>query len=453
MLFSSLSFIFRFLPIFLVIYYIVPMKYKNAILLIGSICFYTFLDINNLVLIIVSTSVNCLLGVLIYRAKQANRKGKIPFCIGIIYNVSILLGFKYFLCQMNQISHLPLGISFYTFTSLSFLIDTYKERYDIDTNKSNILTYLWMFPQLISGPIVRYGDLSQQLEDRSLTVARFESGLRLFIIGLGYKVIIANPLASLWNEIQVIGFSSISTTLAWMGVITYSLQLYFDFNGYSLMAIGIGEMLGFNLPVNFAHPYMSRSVSEFWHRWHITLGLWFRDYIYIPLGGNRKGKPRQFLNLFIVWILTGIWHGSELHFVMWGFFLFVLIALEKLCLQQYLRKFKVISRVYLLFVIGLSWMIFAIGDFNQLVLFFTRLFPVFTKNMAITVRSMDFMELLSIYWPYLTAGIFLSTPVAMHWYIKNKKNVKCTLILTVVFWFCIYLLVLGSENTFMYFNF
>ena len=467
MLFSSLEFIFRFLPIFLILYYIVPKKFRNLVLFFGSLCFYALGELKYIPLILMSMVLNYIVACFVGRAKEKGSQGTVWLVLGLIYNFSMLFFFKYanfFFTGVEALTGnrihfpdvtmaLPLGISFYTFTIVSYLVDVYRNEVIAEKNFLKVGTYLCMFPQLLSGPIVRFEEISGQLAERKCTAARFESGLKIFTVGLGYKVILANQLSTLWNSIQTIGFESISTPLAWFGVLSYSLQIYFDFNGYSLMAIGVGEMLGFTLPVNFAHPYMAKSVSEFWRRWHITLGQWFKNYVYIPLGGNRKGKLRQIFNLLVVWLLTGLWHGAGLNFLLWGLYLFLFIACEKLILKPILARKPVLSRIYLLFVIGLSWMLFAITDFHELAIYFSRLFPFLSKHKGIAVNSADIIKQMKSYGLFIIVGIFLSTPVAMRWYIKNKKSRVCITILLVVFWYSIYLLAIGSNNPFLYFSF
>lgn len=467
MLFSSLEFIFRFLPIFLIIYCIVPKKFQNLVLFFGSLCFYALGELKYIPLILMSVGINYIIACFIGRAKEKASLGTVWLVLGLIYNISMLFFFKYanfFFAGVEALTDhriyipditmtLPLGISFYTFTIVSYLVDVYRKDVMAEKNILKVGTYVCMFPQLLSGPIVRFQEMSGQLAERKCTIARLESGLKIFTVGLGYKVILANQLSTLWNSIQTIGFESISTPLAWFGVLSYSLQIYFDFNGYSLMAIGVGEMLGFTLPVNFAHPYMAKSVSEFWRRWHITLGQWFKNYVYIPLGGNRKGKLRQIFNLFVVWFLTGLWHGAGLNFLLWGFYLFLFIACEKLLLKPILERNSVLSRVYLLFVIGLSWMIFAITDFHELSIYFTRLFPFLSKQGGIAVNSADIIKQMKTYGIFIILGIFLSTPIAMRWYIKKKKSRICITILVAVFWYSVYLLAIGSNNPFLYFSF
>lgn len=467
MIFSSLEFIFRFMPCFLIIYYLMPHQIRNIVLLSGSILFYAIGEPRYVPLILVSAAINYVVALRVEKETDSIKRKKAWLGLGLAFDLGMLFYFKYtnfFLEGVAAISHhtvkvpvvnsvLPLGISFYTFTSVAYLVDVYRGDIKAERSKVRFGTFFCMFPQLLSGPIVRYSEIRDSLRERRNTMSRLESGLKIFTIGLGYKVILANQLATMWNSIQTIGFESISTPLAWLSVIGYSLQIYFDFNGYSLMAIGIGEMLGFSLPVNFAHPYMSRSVGEFWRRWHITLGSWFKTYVYIPLGGNRCSKLRQVFNLFVVWLLTGLWHGASLNFVLWGGYLFVFITLEKLLLEKWLARNKVISRVYLLLVIGISWMLFAITDLHEIGMFLTRLFPFLPSSGGIAVNHSDFIKQISSYGVLILLGVFLSTPLPMRWYIRYKNRAVCIFGLLGVFWFSIYLIALGNNNPFLYFRF
>lgn len=369
MVFSSLEFIFRFLPLFLLIYYIMPARFRNAVLFLGSLCFYAWGDLKYLFLILISILINYFIVIEMKRNKIYSRMWLIA---ALLYNLGMLFFFKYinFVIEninipVRALTHgtgigalqlgLPLGISFYTFQAVSYVIDVYREDIKVNPNLFRFATSLVMFPKLVSGPIAAYGDMEEQLAERRYGLFKFEKGLKLFVIGLGMKVLLANRIGILWNDIQTIGFESISTPLAWLGSFGYSLQLYFDFQGYSLMAIGIGRMLGFHLPENFNHPYMAKSMTEFWRRWHMTLGAWFRNYVYIPLGGNRRGTGRLAINMLVVWLLTGLWHGASWNFVLWGLVLFILILFEKLYFKRILDRSRIIARIYMLLAIPLTW--------------------------------------------------------------------------------------------------
>lgn len=285
-----------------------------------------------------------------------------------------------------------------------------------------------------------------------MSMAGVESGLRFFIAGLASKVLLADRIGILWHEIQVIGFESISTPLAWMGAFAYSLMLYFDFSGYSLMAVGVGRMLGLTLPENFRYPYAARSFTQFWRRWHITLSSWFRDYVYIPLGGSRKGKGRTCLNMLAVWLLTGIWHGNGWNFLLWGLLLWLLLTAEKLFLRSWLEEHGICARLYMLALIPVTWIVFAITDLKELAVYLSRMFPVFGAVQG-NVNGADFIKYGKMFWPLFLLGWFFSRPWAESWYRKTKENPLWTAVWLAVFWVCVYYLANTSGNPFLYFSF
>lgn len=471
MVFSSLEFIFIFLPVFLLIYFLLPYRFKNNWLFIGSLVFYAYGALDNplyILLMIGSILVNYLLGLAIQYFQQHRNLWLI---LGLIYNLGWLFVFKYsyfIFKSFNQIiAHiwpsstfqlplvnllLPIGISFYTFQILSYLIDVYKGTIKAELSLVNLGAYLCMFPQLIAGPIVIYSPVSEQLRYRKYRLSLFDNGLKDFAIGLGLKVLLANQIGNLWSDISAIGYDSISTPLAWMGIISFSLQIYFDFFGYSLMAVGLGKMLGFQLPQNFDHPYLSLSMTEFWRKWHMTLGGWFREYVYIPLGGNRRGTLLTVRNLLIVWLLTGLWHGASWNFVLWGFTLFLLLIIEKLGPQRFFEKYKFLGHIYMILCIPLTWLIFAITDFSQLSIYFSRLFPFF-RNTTVTVFKYDYLKYGKIYGMLLIVGIVFCTKVPGRAYKKVKNNIFGTAILLIVFWASIYCLYMGLNDPFLYFRF
>lgn len=458
MIFSSLLFILRFLPIFFLIYYILPLKAKNTWLLIGSIIFYAWGEPKFLILIIISILVNYTAGLLIDHFERKKSKVKTAiFIIAICYNLSMLFVFKYIDFFITNINHifgtelelleltLPLGISFYTFQIMSYVIDLYKGKISVEKSLITLGTYLAMFPQLIAGPIVVYSDVSKKLHDRKITLADIEDGVAIFILGLGSKVLIANNVGMLWDDIALIGYENIKAFTAWLGVLAFSLQIYFDFNGYSLMAIGLGKMLGFDFPRNFNFPYISRSLTEFWRRWHITLSTWFREYVYIPLGGNRKGQIATYVNLFIVWFLTGFWHGAGWNFILWGLFFFVMLVIEKSFLQKFLSNNVVASHIYSVLLIGLSWMIFAITDIKELCVYFTKLVSFGSDvNAVYFVRNYGIVLLL---------GCILSTPALKNAYDKNKNKPIGIVGLMIIFIVSIAYLTDATYNPFLYFRF
>ena len=450
MVFSSFEFLFRFLPFFLLIYYVTPQKWKNAVLFAGSILFYTAGEAEYVVLLLASVVINYVFGRLMYRDTYEGRGKKqlILLIVALCYDFGVLFLFKY----SGFMDKLPLGISFYTFQIAAYIIDVYRGRVPVEKSFIRLGTYVTMFPQLIAGPIVNYTEVSSCLKRRTVTARDFESGVRILVIGLGSKVIIADRVGMLWNNVQTIGFNSISTPLAWLGAVAYSMELYFDFAGYSMMAVGLGKMLGFQIPVNFRFPYISKSVTEFWRRWHITLGRWFRDYVYIPLGGSRKGRLRTMFNLFAVWILTALWHGAGYNFLIWGGMLLGALFLEKLFLLPFLQKSKVIGHVYLLLFVPVTWMAFTITDVHQLGIYLTRMFPFVNAHTGM-VNSMDYIKYLKDYDSLLAMGVLFATPVPAVIYGKIKRGMLGTLAIAVIFALSMYYLAVSANNPFLYFNF
>lgn len=458
MVFSSILFIFRFLPIAMGIYFLTPKKLKNLSLLILSLIFYSWGEPRYFLLMIASIFVDYFISINIEKNNK-NKKIKILLlAISIIFNVGILFFFKYinfFIENINSIFNmslnnvkitLPLGISFYTFQTMSYTIDVFLGKVKAEKNIINFGAFVCLFPQLIAGPIVKYIDISKELKNRDINLDEIQEGIRLFILGLGSKVLIANNIGSLWNKVETMGFNNISTILAWMGIIAFSLQIYFDFNGYSLMAIGLGKILGFNFPNNFNYPYESRSITEFWRRWHITLGQWFKQYVYIPLGGNRLGRARTYFNLFIVWFLTGLWHGASYNFILWGLYFFILICIEKNGLLNLLNKHKLISHIYTIFFILVGWVLFAVIDLNKIINFLKKMFIFNAGN--------EWIYYLRNYIIIYTIAIIFSTSFLKKIYNKFvKSNIVDTIILITIFLLSIAYLVDSSYNPFLYFRF
>ena len=343
---------------------------------------------------------------------------------------------------------LPLGISFYTFQSISYLVDIYIRKIKSENSLIKYAMYVFMFPQLLSGPIVSYNYINEQLDKRKKCLKNVFIGFKYFIVGLGFKVLLANRIGGIWNDILMIGIESISTNLAWLGIIGYSLQIYFDFYGYSLMSIGLGKMIGFTLPDNFKTPYLSVSMTEFFRRWHITLGTWFRNYIYIPLGGNRKGKLRTIFNLLVVWLLTGLWHGANYNFILWGLVIFAIIIIEKLWLKEYLDRHKFVGHLYMLFLIPITWAIFAITDLQQLIIMFKKMFT-FSEGLYL----LDYIKYFKIYGILIILGIICSTGVVEKFIIKKQNNIFTISLLIIIFCSSIYYLYIGLNNPFLYFSF
>lgn len=346
---------------------------------------------------------------------------------------------------------LPLGISFYTFQMVSFQIDCYRGKIEKDISLVELGTYICMFPQLVAGPIVKYEEVEKELKTRSISLKNIEDGFKWFTLGLAFKVLLANQIGTLWNTIQTAGTVGLSAQVAWLGSFAYSFQIYFDFWGYSLMALGLGEMLGFQIPINFHNPYISKSMSEFWRRWHITLGRWFKEYVYIPLGGNRKGKQRTIINLFIVWALTGLWHGASWNFVIWGLTFFLLISLEKTFLGKFLEKSRFLGHLYIVLGIPVTWVIFAITNLKQLLQYLSCMFGLQTG--PVLVGQEQFMRYIKSYGVLFVCCIFFSTPIPMRLYRKFKDRYFMMLILVAAFFFSVYEILKGDSNPFLYFRF
>lgn len=451
MIFSNLTFLFRFFPLFFLCYLLCPKNHRNWVLVVGSFIFYAFGGpLYTLGLLALSAVVNHFGALALVKPElEAQRK---PLFIGLlVYNLGILLVFKYIGFLVQGAPGLPLGISFYTFQILSYVFDVYRGTVEPAPSLLTTTTYLTLFPRLAMGPIIRYPDQESELLTRPLRRQDRDRGLSLFLVGLAFKVLLADRLAPLWVSLQTIGFENLPTWLAWMGAFGYSLQLYFDFNGYSLMAIGLGQLLGFHFPQNFDLPYLSRSVSEFWRRWHMTLGRWFRDYVYIPLGGSRGETKITIRNLLVVWLLTGIWHGSSLNFLLWGLVLFVFIALERLWLGPWLAEHPVASHVYLIAVIPLTWVIFACGGLGEVGLYFSRLFPFFGAIGAVPQGLL--VRYLTQYLPFMAAGVFFCLPFFRTWYETHRDGLPCRIAQLVLFWVCVYFIAIGGDNPFLYFSF
>jgi len=347
---------------------------------------------------------------------------------------------------------LPVGISFYTFQAVSYLVDVYRKTVPYERSMVGFGMYISMFPQLIAGPIVTYSSMRAQIGRRKVTFRAIEDGLREFTIGLGFKVLLANRVGGLWTEVQTIGYESISTPLAWLGLLAFSLQIYFDFCGYSLMAKGLGTMMGFKLPNNFNHPYMSLSMTEFWRRWHITLGSWFREYVYIPLGGNRRGALLTFRNLLAVWLLTGFWHGASWNFIIWGLLLFLIMSIERLGLLRVLERRRVIGHLYMMLTIPLTWLVFAVTDVRQILLYFQRLFPFLMKQ-SLFYFSGDYLKYGKLYAVSIAAGLLFMTDFPYRIYNRHKYSLVTAVVLLAVFWACVYCIRIGMDDPFLYFRF
>lgn len=465
MSFTTIAFMFRFLPIFLIVYYVVPTRYKNLILLIGSFVFYAWGQHFYLLLLMLSIVVNYTFGRLIGE-RRAQRK---PLLIlGLIYNFGLLVFFKYtnfFIENINALltaTHIqiptisvvmPLGISFYTFQVVSYLVDVYRGEQRPVKNIINLGVYIAMFPQVTSGPIGLYSELEPTLLRRHCSVLNLESGLKTFIIGMGAKMLLANPMGTLWAGMSRYGYETLSCPYAWLGAFGYSFQLYFDFAGYSLMAMGLGQMLGLYVPRNFDHPYISGSMAEFWRRWHMTLGRWFKKYLYFPLGGSRCSFAKTIRNTFVVWAFTGLWHGASWNFVLWGLIFFVLLTIERLGLGKLLAKTKVLKHIYVIFLIPLTWVVFALPNMQDIATYFSRLFPFFADNTASFVNTKDVIRALHDYWYLLIACVVFCLPFPSRWYEKHKNSKLVILGLVLIYLMSVYKMQTQTSNPFLYYQF
>ncbi len=378
MVFSSLTFLFAFLPLVLIAYYAVPFKAKNVIILISGIVFYAWGEPLYVFAMLLSTAIDYFAGLIINKYDDRPKIRLACLMVSLIMNLGLLATFKYLGFIINSANAwfgwaipnpnlpLPIGISFFTFQSMSYTIDLYRRNIKVQKNPVSFIGFVSLFPQLVAGPIVRYEDIQNEIDNRTITEKMVGDGICRFITGLGKKVLIANNIGMLWTSVkEMAGFdyTQLSTVTAWLGILAFTFQIFFDFSGYSDMAIGLGKMMGFNFPENFDYPYMSHSVSEFWRRWHMTLGSWFKSYIYIPLGGNRKGLPRTIINLLIVWTVTGIWHGASWNFMAWGFYFGVIIVLERLFLGKWLEKIpSFFSWLYTFILVVFGWVLFEAID-------------------------------------------------------------------------------------------
>lgn len=464
MIFSSIEFLLLFLPAFLIFYRFSPDRIKNAVLLIGSLIFYALGEPRCLVLLMASVLGNYMAGLHLeqmprrkgkknqHRESKYNRKRKWVLTAAIIVNIGVLAVCKAFLGE----EAFPLGLSFYTFQMLSYLIDVYRGEQRKEASFLCFATYVVMFPQLVSGPIVSYGEVRERLYEREFSLQKLQQGLKVFTAGLAAKVLLADHLRFLWQEVQVTGFESISTPLAWLAAVAYSMKIYFDFCGYSLMAVGLGRMLGFELPENFRTPYMARTVRDFYRRWHITLGRWFCKYVYIPLGGSRRGELRTVLNLLAVWGLTAVWHGCTPNFLLWGVLLWLLIVferqLEALGADKLVKKgpLRILPHLYLWAVIPVTWVCFAVTDSSQLQIYLGRMFGTAE---GIRVSAGDWIRALQTYWYLFAAGALACTPLPRKLFDRWKDSIIGTIVLAVLFWLCVWRLQVEGKNPFMYFGF
>ena len=458
MLFSSITFIYYFLPILLIVYFIMPNKYKNTVLLIFSLLFYFLGEPKYIIVLILSCIINYLLSIRI-----SKKKSKLLLVIACLYNIGQLLVFKYtdfFIDNINNVLNtnipfmyivMPIGISFFTFQALGYVVDVYNENHKPAKNIFDFMTYVCLFPQLIAGPIVRYSDIENELYNRTTSYNKFSEGIKRFTIGLSKKVLIANVLgefATLLIEETVLS--------AWLKPILFTLQIYFDFSGYSDMAIGLGLMFGFNFKENFNYPLIASSITDFWRRWHISLSSWFRDYVYIPLGGNRVTVLKWIRNLFIVWFLTGFWHGASWNFIIWGLYFGVLLVIEKIFFKKYLDKTKIIKYIYTSIIVIISFLIFNSNTITEIInslknMFFINDIPLISNESLYYFKSNLLLLIISI----ISATPLLKNIITK---IKNTKlkiliDVLEPIVYLLLLILCTAYLIDASFNPFLYFRF
>lgn len=467
MLFSSVTFIFYFLPITFILYYIVPNKFKNSILLVASMIFYAWGGLLYFPLLLVSIIVNYIFGLKIDKYKDNKEKDRRILIYSIIFNILFLGVFKYSNFLVDNINilfntsfniptiPLPIGISFYTFQAMSYVIDVYRKDGKVQKNIFNLALYISMFPQLVAGPIVRYETVDKQITERSYNFDKFNFGLERFVKGLFKKVIISNIIGELASIIYALPYDEMTVATAWVGAIAYTFQIYFDFSGYSDMAIGLGKMLGFDFLENFNYPYISKSVSEFWRRWHISLGSWFKDYVYIPLGGSRQGTVKLYRNLAIVWLITGVWHGASWNFILWGVYFGVFIILERAFLQNILNKLpNAIQHIYLMVIVIFGWVLFSQADIVSTIEYIKVMLGLGNYKILNDYTIFYIKE----YWIIICIAIAASMPILQQINklgVKTRKIVDLTRPIAIIISFALVTIYLVNStfNPFIYFNF
>ena len=471
MLFSSSIFLFLFLPLMLLGYY-GPCRLlgrwsrpaQNLLLLVGSLLFYAWGEPWFVLVMMASILVNYAFGLWVHAQKSRGKSTRVSVVLSVASNLGLMFVFKYLTFVLGELGRLwlsltvpvielPLGISFFTFQAMSYVLDVNRDRGQVQRNPLKVALYISFFPQLIAGPIIKYKDLDDQLEHRTHSPEQFASGVQVFVVGLAKKVLLANNLGMLWDAYKAMPVSELTTAGAWLGIVAFSLQLYFDFSGYSDMAIGLGRMLGFEFIPNFNYPYISKSITEFWRRWHISLGTWFREYLYIPLGGNRVSKPRLVFNRLIVWAATGIWHGASWNFLLWGLYFAALLIVEKFFLLRYLKRLPaVLQHLYALFFVLVSWAIFAVEDFSHMGAYLGAMFGMAQGGLA----DAAFGYYLRSYGLTLLAGCAASLPLGAGLWRRLREQPRLVLLPILVLaglLFSTAYLVDATYNPFLYFRF
>uniref|UniRef100_UPI004024F99F MBOAT family O-acyltransferase n=1 Tax=Candidatus Scatomorpha intestinigallinarum TaxID=2840923 RepID=UPI004024F99F len=466
MVFSTPVFLFYFLVLTLLVYYLVPRKLRNVVILISSLIFYYWGEQTYVVIMFLSTAIDFTHGMLVehFKGKGQITYAKMAVASSMFFNLLLLLFFKYwdFLASSLQAIglnfmpvlgiHLPIGISFYTFQTMSYPIDVYRGDADVQRNYVSFGTFVALFPQLIAGPIVRYKDVADQLGFRASSIDQFSSGVERFMVGVAKKVLIANSLGKLWDYYAAMGPGELTFLGSWLGIAAFTLQIYFDFSGYSDMAIGLGRMIGFEFKENFNYPYISTSVTEFWRRWHMSLGTWFRDYVYIPIGGNRCGRGRQLFNIFVVWALTGIWHGANWTFLLWGLYYAVFLMFEKLFFLRALEKSRVFGHIYTIIIVMFGWVIFQLDSLGAIGTYTSAMLGFGASEFA---TSAD-VYYLSSYAITFVISIVASTPLGSKLFGKlpaKARRFAAPALIVLALVICTAYLVDATYNPFIYFNF
>lgn len=470
MLFSSITFLFIFLPLTLLLYYLVPFRMKNYVMLAASLIFYAWGEPVYIILMILSIILNYFCGQDIYEKRDNARAMKMSLMFGVVMNLLILGFFKYYGLLMDTINAilpidipyrvlaLPIGISFYTFQAMSYLIDVYRKEVKPQENVLYFALYISMFPQLIAGPIVRYIDIEEQLKERSINSTKFGEGAMYFIRGLAKKVVLANTFGSVYEQVAAMQMGSFSTLTAWVGAIAYAFQIYFDFGGYSDMAIGLGKMFGFEFLANFNYPYIAKSITDFWRRWHISLSTWFREYVYIPLGGNRCTPSRHILNLLIVWMLTGLWHGAQWNFMFWGLYYGVILILEKYLWGSKIEKLPAaVQHIYAFVLVLFGWVFFFSPTLGYAGQYLKVMFGIGAKG--IFDKQGFFMIFTN--WLLIVIAILASAPrgykllkkITGCWQSEEVRTIVTCAVYIAMFLLCIAFLVTETYNPFLYFRF
>ena len=462
MVFSSILFMFIYLPVVLALYYIAPVRWPNPIVFVAKLVFYGW---GEPVFMLFSITVNYINGMLIGRWRLTQqKKAKTVLVLNVVINLALLGFFKYYDLIAETLSllpfldikplgiALPIGISFYTFQTMSYPIDVYRGDADVQRNYVSFGTFVALFPQLIAGPIVRYKDVADQLGFRASSIDQFSSGVERFMVGVAKKVLIANSLGKLWDYYAAMGPGELTFLGSWLGIAAFTLQIYFDFSGYSDMAIGLGRMIGFEFKENFNYPYISTSVTEFWRRWHMSLGTWFRDYVYIPIGGNRCGRGRQLFNIFVVWALTGIWHGANWTFLLWGLYYAVFLMFEKLFFLRALEKSRVFGHIYTIIIVMFGWVIFQLDSLGAIGTYTSAMLGFGASEFA---TSAD-VYYLSSYAITFVISIVASTPLGSKLFGKlpaKARRFAAPALIVLALVICTAYLVDATYNPFIYFNF